>query len=74
MHALDNDKNGFSLDRRVFFLGTASALTLGTTACGGGGGSFFFPSTGTGTQTTATATQQPQTTTTTTDAVDTTTA
>lgn len=73
MHALDDDKNGFSLDRRVFFLGTASALTLGTTACGGGGGSFFFPSTGTGTQTAATATQQPQTTTTT-DVVDTTTA
>nr|WP_235505797.1 LamG-like jellyroll fold domain-containing protein [Variovorax sp. Root411] len=26
------------MDRRVFFLGAASALALGTTACGGGGG------------------------------------
>ncbi|WP_418118851.1 LamG-like jellyroll fold domain-containing protein [Variovorax sp. 350MFTsu5.1] len=75
MHALDDDKNGFSLDRRVFFLGTASALTLGTTACGGGGGSFFFPAAGTGTQGSPTATTgQPQTTVTATDAVDTTTA
>lgn len=50
MHSLDDDKNGLSLDRRVFLLGTASALALGTTACGGGGGSFSFPVTGTGAQ------------------------
>ncbi|UVH56968.1 alginate lyase family protein [Variovorax paradoxus] len=42
-HPLD-DKSGFSLDRRTFFLGTASALALGTTACGGGGGSFSVAS------------------------------
>ncbi|KQW59383.1 LamG-like jellyroll fold domain-containing protein [Variovorax sp. Root411] len=36
-HSLD-DGNCASLDRRVFFLGAASALALGTTACGGGGG------------------------------------
>jgi hypothetical protein len=52
MHSLDDDKNGLSLDRRVFLLGTASALALGTTACGGGGGSFSFPVTGTGAQST----------------------
>lgn len=43
-----DDKNGFSLDRRVFFLGTASALALGTTACGGGGGGGFSMATGSG--------------------------
>lgn len=53
MHSLDDDKNGFSLDRRVFFLGTAGALVLGTTACGGGGGGFSFPVTGTGARTAA---------------------
>jgi hypothetical protein len=36
-HSLD-DGSRVSLDRRVFFLGAASALALGTTACGGGGG------------------------------------
>ncbi|SDX32403.1 Alginate lyase [Variovorax sp. YR634] len=46
-HSLD-DKNGFSLDRRVFFLGTASALALGTTACGGGGGGGFSVAAGSG--------------------------
>ncbi|SOD30932.1 Alginate lyase [Variovorax sp. YR752] len=46
-HSLD-DKNGFSLDRRVFFLGTASALALGTTACGGGGGGGFSMAAGSG--------------------------
>ncbi|MET3180072.1 UNVERIFIED_ORG: hypothetical protein ABIC43_003231 [Variovorax guangxiensis] len=49
---MDDDKNGLSLDRRVFLLGTAGALALGTTACGGGGGSFSFPVTGTGAQST----------------------
>lgn len=43
-----DDKNGFSLDRRVFFLGTASALALGTTACGGGGGGGFSVAAGSG--------------------------
>ena len=43
-----DDKNGFSLDRRVFFLGTASALALGTTACGGGGGGGFSMAAGSG--------------------------
>jgi hypothetical protein len=43
-----DDKNGFSLDRRVFFLGTASALALGTTACGGGGGGGFSVAPGAG--------------------------
>ncbi|MGJ7503439.1 LamG-like jellyroll fold domain-containing protein [Variovorax sp. ZT5P49] len=58
-HSLD-DKNGFSLDRRVFFLGTASALALGTTACGGGGGGFSMAAgtgaSGAGQQTTAAST------------------
>ncbi|WP_432729126.1 LamG-like jellyroll fold domain-containing protein [Variovorax sp. W6] len=68
MHSLDDDnQNGFSLDRRVFFLGTASALALGTTACGGGGGSFSFPLAGTGAQTTTTATGAVDTTATATD-------
>jgi len=35
----DDDKKAAVLDRRTFFIGTASALALGTTACGGGGGS-----------------------------------
>jgi hypothetical protein len=43
-----DDKNGLSLDRRVFFLGTASALALGTTACGGGGGGGFSMAAGSG--------------------------
>lgn len=70
MHSLDDDKNGLSLDRRVFLLGTASALALGTTACGGGGGSFSFPVTGTGAQSAGSQ----QTTTTATDTAGTVTA
>ncbi|MDP9605291.1 UNVERIFIED_ORG: hypothetical protein J2W38_005105 [Variovorax paradoxus] len=67
---MDDDKNGLSLDRRVFLLGTASALALGTTACGGGGGSFSFPVTGTGAQSAGSQ----QTTTTATDTAGTVTA
>ena len=70
MHSLDDDKNGLSLDRRVFLLGTASALALGTTACGGGGGSFSFPVTGSGAQSAGSQ----QTTTTATDTAGTATA
>ncbi|SEF25857.1 LamG-like jellyroll fold domain-containing protein [Variovorax sp. NFACC27] len=70
MHSLDDDKNGLSLDRRVFLLGTAGALALGTTACGGGGGSFSFPVTGTGAQSAGSQ----QTTTTATDTAGTVTA
>jgi len=41
---MSNEKNANLLDRRTFFLGTAGALALGTTACGGGsGGSSFSP-------------------------------
>jgi hypothetical protein len=37
---LNDDGNDFLLDRRVFFLGAAGALALGTAGCGGGGGGF----------------------------------
>lgn len=37
-HSTDDRSGVSSLDRRTFFLGAASALALGTTACGGGGG------------------------------------
>ena len=41
---MSDEKNANLLDRRTFFLGTAGALALGTTACGGGsGGSSFSP-------------------------------
>jgi hypothetical protein len=52
-HSLNDDKNDFLLDRRAFFLGTAGALALGTTACGGGSGGGFSGST-------TAAQQQPQ--------------
>ncbi|WP_145746870.1 LamG-like jellyroll fold domain-containing protein [Variovorax beijingensis] len=43
-HPTNDDKSASLLDRRTFFIGTASALALGTTACGGGsGGSSFSP-------------------------------
>lgn len=38
-HYSNDDKKAAVLDRRTFFIGTASALALGTTACGGGSGS-----------------------------------
>lgn len=50
----DDDKNAALLDRRTFFIGTASALALGTTACGGDSGGGFSPPGG------ATAQQTPQ--------------
>lgn len=42
-HSSDDDKNAALLDRRTFFIGTASALALGTTACGGGSSGSFSP-------------------------------
>jgi hypothetical protein len=54
-HSLNDDTNDFLLDRRAFFLGTASALALGTTACGGGSGGGFSATGGT-----TAAQQQPQ--------------
>lgn len=54
-HSSNDDKNAALLDRRTFFIGTASALALGTTACGGGGSGGGFSPIGR-----ATAQQPPQ--------------
>ena len=53
-HFSSDDKDAALLHRRTFFLGTASALALGTTACGGGSGGGVSPIGG------ATAQQPPQ--------------
>ncbi|RSZ29208.1 hypothetical protein EJO66_30185, partial [Variovorax beijingensis] len=42
-HFSNDDKDVALLDRRTFFIGTASALALGTTACGGGSSGSFSP-------------------------------
>ena len=42
-HSSNDDKNAALLDRRTFFIGTASAIALGTTACGGGSSGSFSP-------------------------------
>ncbi|WP_418128175.1 LamG-like jellyroll fold domain-containing protein [Variovorax sp. 375MFSha3.1] len=42
-HPTNDDKDAGLLDRRTFFIGTASAIALGTTACGGGSSGSFSP-------------------------------